>query len=194
MNKQVASLLLFNTFAASEQSFVSGSNTSSFLAGTAGQVIFNFVANSLKSLLKKLLKDPNIDPYITLGNSSLNIQNNSLSDIQAAAKLGINYYILNGRIVLKLGSNIDYNSNNTIFKNNSNFLFNQDISMEYLINKQGKLRLIIFNRGNFDLDRGRYARTGLGFSYTKEFDLLFSDERKKKQPVTAPVAPATGSN
>ncbi|RTL60933.1 MAG: hypothetical protein EKK37_01910 [Sphingobacteriales bacterium] len=192
MNKQVASLLLFNTFAASEQSFVSGSNTSSFLAGTAGQVIFNFVANSLKSLLRKLLKDPNIDPYITLGNSTLNIQNNSLSDIQAAAKLGFNYYILNGKIVIKVGGNVDYNSNTAIFGNNRNFLFNQDISMEYLINKQGKLRLIVFNRGNFDLDRGRYARTGLGFSYTKEFDLLFNDEKKKKQ--TLVTLPASGAN
>ncbi|MBI2731733.1 MAG: translocation/assembly module TamB domain-containing protein, partial [Sphingobacteriales bacterium] len=184
MNKQVASLLLFNTFIGTEQSFVSGSNTTSFIAGTAGQVIFNFVANSLKSLLRKLLKDPNIDPYITLGNSTLNIQNNSLKDIQAAAKIGINYYILNGRIVLKLGSNVDYSSNNTLFKNNSNFLFNQDLSIEYLINRQGKLRLVMFNRGNYDLDRGRYARTGLGISYTREFDLfkeLFYDERKKNK-------------
>lgn len=182
MNKQVASLLLFNTFVGTEQSFVSGSNTSSFLAGTAGQVIFNFVANSLKSLLKKLLKDPNIDPYITLGNSSLSIQNNNLTDVQAAAKFGINYYILNGKIVVKLGSNVDYSSNTALFKNNSNFLFNQDLSIEYLINKEGKLRLVIFNRGNYDLDRGRYARTGVGITYTRDFDLfkeLFTDERKK---------------
>lgn len=182
MNKQVASLLLFNTFIGSEQSFVSGSNTTSFLAGTAGQVIFNFVANSLKSLLRKLLKDPNIDPYITLGNSTLNIQNNSLKDIQAAAKFGFNYYIMNGRIVLKVGSNVDYSSNNTVFNNNKNFLFNQDLSIEYLINKQGKLRLVVFNRGNYDLDRGKYARTGLGISYTREFDLfkeLFTDDRKR---------------
>lgn len=190
INKQVASLLLFNTFAATDQSFVSGSNTTSFLAGTAGQVIFNFVANSLKSLLQKLLKDPNIDPYISLGNSTLNIQNNSLSDIQAAAKIGFNYYILNGRIVLKLGSNVDYSSNNTLFKNNSNFLFNQDISLEFLINKQGKLRLIVFNRGNYDLDRGRYARTGLGFSYTKDFDLLFTDDKKKKAATAVPASSA----
>ena len=191
MNKQVASLLLFNTFISSEQSFVSGSNTTSFLAGTAGQVIFNFVANSLKSLLRKLLKDPNIDPYITLGNSTLNIQNNSLRDIQAAAKFGINYYILNGRIVLKLGSNVDYNSNNTVFKNNSNFLFNQDLSIEYLINKQGKLRLVVFNRGNYDLDRGRYARTGLGISYTRDFDLfkeLFTNERRRSIKALEKVA------
>jgi hypothetical protein len=43
------------------------------------------------------------------------------------------------------------------------------------------LRLIVFNRGNYDLDRGRYARTGLGFSYTKDFDLLFAGKDDKKQ-------------
>ena len=186
MNKQVASLLLFNTFISGEQSFVSGSRTSSFLAGTAGQVIFNFVANTLKSLLKKLLKDPNIDPYITLSNSQLNIQNNSLQDIQAAAKAGINYRILNGRIILKVGGDVNYSSNSSLFKTNrtnSNFLFNQDLSMEYLINNEGKLRLIVFNRGNFDFDRGKYARKGLGISYTRDFDLfseLFVSEKKRK--------------
>ncbi|HET9055337.1 MAG TPA: translocation/assembly module TamB domain-containing protein, partial [Chitinophagaceae bacterium] len=192
MNKQVASLLLFNTFISSEQNFVSGSRTTSFFAGTAGQVIFNFVANSLKSLLKKLFKDPNIDPYITLGNSQLNIQNNTLQDIQAAAKVGFTYRILNGRIQLKLGSNVDYSSNAAIFKTtgtNSNFLFNQDLSMEYLINNEGKLRLIIFNRGNFDIDRGRYARTGLGLTYTRDFDLLgelFTGDKKRKEKVKSP--------
>ena len=47
-----------------------------------------------------------------------------------------------------------------------------DISIEWLITPDGKLRLIGFYRTIFDIQR-RNDRTGLSFSYLKEFDKIW---------------------
>jgi hypothetical protein len=47
-----------------------------------------------------------------------------------------------------------------------------DLSIEWLVTPDGKLRLIGFYRTVFDIQR-RNDRTGISFSYVKEFNELW---------------------
>ncbi|MEO6870022.1 MAG: hypothetical protein ABI168_10275, partial [Ginsengibacter sp.] len=70
---------------------------------------------------------------------------------------------------------------------NSNFLFTPDVSFEYLITPDGRLRVVGFNHS--DTDPGDIAgvtrrnRTGIQLSYRKDFDTFqefFTKEKKIK--------------
>jgi hypothetical protein len=60
-------------------------------------------------------------------------------------------------------------TNNTVQNNRQ---LTPDISIEWLITPDGKLRLIGFYRTIFDIQR-RNDRTGVSFSYLKEFDKIW---------------------
>jgi hypothetical protein len=71
---------------------------------------------------------------------------------------------------------------------NSNFLFTPDVSFEYLISPDGRLRVIGFNRSDADLGDiagvTRRNRTGVQLSYRKDFDTFpefFTNQKKKRQ-------------
>jgi hypothetical protein len=70
---------------------------------------------------------------------------------------------------------------------NNNLLVTPDITAEWLLSKDGSVRLVGFNRTNFDLISQR-TRTGTSLSYRKDFDKLKSsydaeEEKKKIQPI-----------
>ena len=56
-------------------------------------------------------------------------------------------------------------------------LLTPDITVEYLLTKDGKLRIVGFNRTVVDATLGQRNRTGLRLSYTRDFDKLTKAER-----------------
>jgi len=59
-------------------------------------------------------------------------------------------------------------------------LLTPDISVQWLLNKDGSLRVVGFNRTNTDLNLGQRNRSGVSLSYRKDFD-KFGDLFKKKK-------------
>jgi hypothetical protein len=60
-------------------------------------------------------------------------------------------------------------------------LITPDVTLEYIINKDGSVRVVAFNRTNSDFN-GQQNKTGVNLSYRKDFDLLselFVRVRKK---------------
>jgi len=179
-NRQVASLLLFNTFINDNNGSFSAS-TASFLSGTAGQVISGFLNNQLTKVFQKLFKDPSITPYISF-NSNYNLTSTELINaLEASGNFGFKKTYLNGRLVVSLGGNIDYNNPYILQARNTNVLLTPDITIEYLLTKDGKLRVVGFNRTVVDATLGQRNRTGLRLSYSRDFDKLTKAERIAQQ-------------
>ena len=98
--------------------------------------------------------------------------------------VSVPFTLLNGRLIISAGVNLDYN--NPYVSNsgrNNNILVTPDITAEWILTKDGRIRLVGFNRTNIDLVSQR-KRTGVSLSYRKDFDrltqLFLPDEEKKK--------------
>ncbi len=187
MNRQVASLLLFNSFISDNNGGFRGS-TASFLSGTAGQVISNFLNNQFAKFFQKVFNDPTITPYLSL-NSNYDVTTTSpelLKALQASGNFGLKKQYLNGRLIVSLGGNVDYNNPYILAARNTNILLTPDITIEYFLTPDGKLRIVGFNRTSVDLALGQRNRTGVSLSYSKDFNKLSelfapSEERKRRR-------------
>lgn len=186
MNRQVASLLLFNTFF-SENNGGFRSSTASFISGTAGQIISNFLNNQFAKFFQKIFNDPTITPYLSLNSNYDGTVSPELArQIQASGNFGLKKEYLNGRLIVSLGGNVDYNNPYILQARNTNVLLTPDITVEYILTTDGKLRILGFNRTSVDLNFGQRNRTGVSLSYQKDFNKLSelfapSEEKKRKR-------------
>ncbi len=180
LNKQVTSLLLFNSFVSNTQGFITASSGYSVLASTIGGVVSNTLSGFFNKVLQKYIKNTAI--YLDL-NTGLELES-KVAKLQAAAKSGLVFTLLNGRLIITAGVNLDYNNPYVINTGrNNNLLVTPDITAEWLLSKDGRIRLVGFNRTNYDLVSQR-TRTGMSLSYRKDFDKLTQlfavDEEKKR--------------
>lgn len=178
-NRQVASLLLFNTFITDNNGGL-GASTVSFLSGTIGQVISGFLNNQLTRFFQKVFKDPTLTPYLTF-NSNYDLTSKELINaLQASGNFGLKKEYFNGRLIVSLGGNIDYNNLYILQARNTNVLLTPDLTVEYLLSADGKLRIVGFNRTSVDVTLGQRNRTGVRLSYQKEFDKKRTAPKKKE--------------
>jgi TamB, inner membrane protein subunit of TAM complex len=190
LNKQVTSLLLFNTFMSSSQSLINTNNTGNFVTRSVGQLLSATLSTSLNNWLAQLLKTRAVNLYTNVNTSDFNFQKSGTQkEIQNVGNFGVKTAFLKNRLLVNFGGDVDYrlaqNSNT-----NSNFLFTPDVSFEYLISPDGRLRVIGFNRSDADLgDISGITlrnRTGIQLSYRKEFDNFaefFTNERRKNRKI-----------
>lgn len=173
LNKQVTSLLLFNTFMPESQSLFSTNNTGNFVTRTLGQIVSATLSSSLNSWLQKILKTDQVNLYTNINTSEFNFQKGGTQrDIQNLGTFGLKTSFLKNRLLLNLGSNVDYRLIQNSPNANSNFLFTPDVSFEYLITPDGKFRVVGFNRSDADDIAAitRRNRTGILLSYRKDFN------------------------
>lgn len=183
LNKQVTSLLLFNSFVSGTQGMITATSGYNVLASTIGGVVSNALSGFFNKLLQKYIKNTSV--YLDL-NTGLGLESN-VAKLQAAAKTGFVFTLLNGRVIISAGFNLDYNNPYVVnLGKNTNLLVTPDITAEWLLSKDGGIRLVGFNRTNFDLISQR-TRTGISLSYRKDFDkatqsILAEEEKRKIQP------------
>ena len=181
LNKQVTSLLLFNSFVGSEQSLFTANSGYNVLSSTIGGVVSNALSGYFNKFLQKYIKNTSV--YLDL-NSGIELESN-VAKLQAAAKSGLIFTLLNGRLIITAGVNLDYNNPYVVnTSRNNNLLVTPDITAEWLLSKDGRVRLVGFNRTNYDLVSQR-TRTGVSLSYRKDIDklsqLFTADEEKKRR-------------
>jgi hypothetical protein len=176
LNKQVFSLLVLNTFLpppgadASYQRANVGSTTSSEL-----------LSNQLSNWLSKISNDFDIGVNYRPGDE---LSNQEL-------ELALSTQLFNDRLVLDADLGLSDRENVSNEAQNTNNLIG-DVSLEYKITRDGKLRAKAFNNSNqFSLEQTNSAYTqGLGLSYKEEYDTnkefwqkffsLFKGKNKKK--------------
>ena len=168
MNKQITSLLLFNSFISSNESFITTSSYYSILSNTIGGVVSGAVSNFFNSLLQKYVKNLSFNFDFSSSLDPKQLEQN-VSRLQAAAKSNFVYTVFNGKLIITAGLNLDYN--NPYANKNTGVLVTPDVTLEWIFTKSGRLRLVAFNRTNYDLV-GQRNRTGLSLAYRKDFSKI----------------------
>jgi hypothetical protein len=177
--KQVASLLLLNTFVSGNESFLTGDNTLGIAANTIGQILSNALTTTFSKFLQKALNDNTISTYFDVS-PSLDLKN-TVSQLQGAAKFGITKSYLNNKLIISLGGNLDYNNP---YLTSNNLLLTPDFTAEWLLSKDGKLRVVGFRKTNIDYTLGQRNRQGISLTYKNDFDRfsdLFGPSEEKRQ-------------
>lgn len=198
---QVAFLILFNSFAppgggGGNSSGVSPYSIASIGVNTLSQVLTKSVNKVVSNLLYKLTGDQSLrfdlGASIYSGANLINpggdINASSASLDRTTVDLKFSKAFANDKIIVTLGSDIDFNFKNTTAQNgNTQWLPN--VNIEFVLSKDRKLRLIIFNKSSLDISGasfGRRNKQGVSISYRKDFETLFGNKEDQisfKPPV-----------
>ncbi len=197
INRQVTYLIVFNSFAPSELAGDVGS--SKFDVGTISGVLLNVLSDQINKLLGQLLKN---DKYnISLNTSIYN--RNLVDESRNALNLGsnVNFTIgrsfFNNRFIISTGVGFDAPLGQTTEQANisQQLLRLPDLTMEWLINPSGTIRLTFFYKENADYltttsstSTARARRTGGSLSYKKDFNRFGDLFRRKNKPKTTAVS------
>ncbi|MEO8771146.1 MAG: translocation/assembly module TamB domain-containing protein [Ferruginibacter sp.] len=177
MNKQVASLLLFNSFIIGDQNFLSGGNTFAAVTSSVGGIISGWLTTLFNKQLEKATNGI-LTTYIDI-NPTFDLQK-SASQLQASVKAGLKL-LLSSRLVLLIGGNLDYNNSTYTQQLENKGLVTPDISIEWLLNKEGSIRVVGFNRSSVDFTLTRRNRSGIQLSYRKDMNKLSDIFKSKKK-------------
>jgi len=193
LNKQVAFLVVFNSFAPTDAGTSLNLNSgvdlfvnsiSDFLSGQINRVLNNILSNKLKIPglyvnFSGSLYNPNPFTGGTYEGTNLNVS--------------VGKTLFNNRVVLTFEGNYDVPFTSTTSQVSSDLLTN--VTTEFLINKSGSIRASIFYKENVDLltgysnSAGKSRKYGTSLSYRKDFNRLGDIfRRKKKLPPTPPQA------
>lgn len=156
LNKQVFSLLVLNTFLPP-----AGAESTYNAAGVGTTTSIEMFSNQISNWLSKISNDFDIGVNIRPGDELSNEE----------YELALSTQLFNDRLVLD--GNLGYSDRENVSNEaqNTNNLIG-DISIEYKITKDGKLRAKAFNNSNqFSLVETNSSYTqGLGLSYKVEYD------------------------
>ena len=168
MNRQIIYLLALNRFYTPE--YMGASGNGGELAAVASSTISSQLSNILGQLTDKVSVSP-----------SFRSDKGDFSDIEVDVALSSR--LLNNRLLIN--GNFGYRD-----RSNSSTTFVGDFDVEYLLSKNGNIRLKAYNHFN---DQNYYLREalttqGLGVVYRRDFDdwFTFLKRRKIKKPEESP--------
>ena len=194
LNKQVAFLVVFNSFAPAEVSSSLSLNSgvdifvnsiSDFLSGQINGVLNNILSNKLKI--------PGL--YVNFSGSLYNPNpfgaTNTFSYDRTNLSLSVGKALFNDRVVLTFEGNYDVPFQSSTTQINSDLLTN--VTTEFLINKSGSIRATVFYKENVDVltgtstSAGKSRKYGSSLTFRKEFNRLGDLFRKKTKLAPQPA-------
>ncbi len=212
MNKQVLGLLVMNRFLPEGTTTGGALANTNYLGGTAATTVSEFLTSQISNYLSELLqlggvKDLNVylgykqyDQATSGTTTSTGTPSASSYDTRRQLQVAIQQRFLNNRITINAGGNLDFGNNNTAVENGNtakSVIPTGDFQIEYALTKDGRWKAKAFNRTNYDYYNSRnYNRTGVGITYSKEFDKPSElapkkhKPKKKKQAEEVPATPA----
>lgn len=207
MNNQVFGLLVMNRFLPPSTSATNALTNTTYLTGTAANTVSEFLSSQLSNYLSNLLdfanvKNLNIDigyrQYDQSNNTTNGGTQQSTYDTRRELQLALTQSLLNNRLTLNAGGNLDFGNSASVGSGQNNgraVIPTGDFQIEYALTKDGVWRAKAFNRTNYDYYNSRNNnKTGIGISYRQEFDrpseLLRKRAPKKKKTTPPEVPPA----
>lgn len=185
MLKQVTYLIVFNAFAPYGQAGANSANFASAGVNTISSLVTHELNNLFSNALTKLTGDKGLRFEVgaaTYSSSSILGQTSNSGRLdRQSVNFKLYQSIANDKIILSFGSNLDFglgSSASTI--ENGSFQFLPDISVQFVLTRDRKLRAVIFNRSSLGVATvgsiGRQTRYGVSISYTKDFEKLFGNK------------------
>ena len=163
LNKQVFALLITNNFIPEQNS------TSSLVSASAITSLSEFFTNQLSNIFSSINNKTNVSlNYYTLsdvpGTTGTTNATNGKEFVAA-----VQQRMLNDRLTVSVGGNIDVNS--TPASQNSNTNIAGDFDIDYLLTPDGRYTLKAFRKNQYDdIAQQNISITGVGISYKKEFN------------------------
>lgn len=195
MLKQVTWLIVFGSFFPESNGVTGTGIVKSVGVNTISQKISNEVNKMLSNVLYKLTGDRSLQFDIgtsTYSSSSILYGSSGSGTLdRQTVNLKVNQSLLNGKLIITFGGNLDFGLTNTSAAQSGNFQWLPDISVQIVLTRDRKLRAVVFNKSTLDVSGGnigRRTRQGVSISYTRDFDKLFGDKKEMK---TLPVPPET---
>ena len=169
---QVASLLLIGYFIPPE-----GLSTSTATTGAINnlsEILSTTTSGQLTNIVNKLLGDPKLQVDFKYKNYNIS-DGTSLNPLNRnEVKLGLRQNFLNDRLIVELGGSYDWGRATAANSASSNLNLLNDFRLQYLLSKDGRLRLNGFRTSDYDAlvgDNGsNITRAGVGLSWRKTFD------------------------
>lgn len=176
--KQVTWLIVFGAFAPYGQVGSGGNIARSTGINTISSKITAELNKVVGNLLSKITGDKSLQFDVstsTYSSSSLysrtsTTQNNQLD--RTVVNVKVNQSLLNDKVIITLGTGVDFNVGNSAVQNN-NLQWLPNISVQFILSRDRKLRAIVFNKSSLDVVSagylGRRTRQGISISYSFDF-------------------------
>lgn len=165
LNKQVFSLLVLNRFFPSTGSDGSGGGTEAIARSSASQVL----SGQLNALSSKLMGKSGVELDFDL-DSFTDYQGNSPQE-RTQLNVSARKQLFDDRLVVQVGSQVDVEGSSQNPQQGNALLGN--VSIEYLLTKNGRWRLRGFQRNEFQsIIDGPLIVTGFGVIFNREFNLF----------------------
>jgi hypothetical protein len=159
LNKQVFSLLLFNSF--------TGASSSANISSTGNTAAFRSVGNLINNQLNKLAGNAeglqlnfDLDQY----QDQLGTTDDQITDID----FGVSQSLFNDRLVISVGGNVNLESGQEQGTSLGNVA--GDFVLEYKLTSDGRYVVKVFQKSDYNaFNDANVWRTGVGFSYQTKF-------------------------
>ncbi len=202
LTKQVAFLVVTNSFAPYETSQNIATPFQELAYNTISGVLFNEINKQLNTIFSKIFRGTNFTLNLSGSLYNRNLVSSSAGGFQvipdqASSTLTVGVPLFKGRAILNVGGSFDVPIGQNL---QQTFQVLPDVQLDLLLNTSGSLRATLFYRRNLDFLNGlntstinQASRYGASFSYNKEFDsfwqLLFGGKKEK-----APTQPVPANN
>jgi hypothetical protein len=195
LNKQVAFLIVFNSFgpvsSASNQSALGNNLFSGVVVNSISGVLSSTLSKQFSNIFQKLFNDKsikvNFNAQLYNGSNLVdNIDRSKLNIDRTNLNFNIGKSFLNERLTFTFGSAVDFGLSAQQVQATKNLQFLPDISADWKIRQDGKLVLTFFYRDSYNYLSGtgaRQNRSGASISYRRDFERLsdlWRADRKKK--------------
>lgn len=179
LNKQVTSLIVFNSFASFGTWQGTGSQINELAYNTISGLLFGEVNKQLNQLLGGILQKSDVTLNLSgsVYNRSLVANSSNFNINQTDVNLSVGKAFFDERFTVTFGSTLNVPLQNSL---QQTVQFLPDVTAEWMINKSGTIRATFFYRQNLDfLGSGstagnalRTTRTGAALSYRREFNSI----------------------
>ncbi|HUQ66329.1 MAG TPA: translocation/assembly module TamB domain-containing protein [Flavitalea sp.] len=181
LNKQVAFLVVFNSFGplstSGNQGTLANTAFEGIVVGSISGVLSNMLNRQFSSIFQKIFNDKsirvNFNAQFYSGSNAFNDFNrNTFIPDRTNLNLSIGKSLFNERLTFTFGSAADFGITSAQSTNTRNLPFLPDITAEWRITPDGKLALTFFYRDTYNYTRlgARENRSGASISYRREFD------------------------
>ena len=193
LNKQVAFLLVFNSFGpistSTNQSGLANSAFEGIVVGSISGVLSNTLSKQFSNVFQRVFNDKSIQvnfnaQWYSGTNFIENLNRNPFTIDRTNLNLSVGKSLFNERITFTFGSAMDFGLSAAQVNASKNLPFLPDINAEWKITPDGKLSLNFFYRDSYSFlsgASGRQNRSGASISYRREFDKIEDLKRNKKE-------------
>lgn len=192
LNKQVAFLIVFNSFgplSTSNQSNIGNLAFEGVVMNTITGVVSSTLSRRFSTMFQKLFNDKsikvNFNAQIYSGSNFLdNMQRTGFNLDRTNLNFNLDKSYFNERLTFTFGSSLDFGLSSQQVQATQKLQFLPDITAEWKIRPDGKMMLTFFYRDNYNYLSGtgaRQNRSGASISWRKDFDKASELFRRKKK-------------